>query len=372
MKKRFVTLHPAGTNIDLIKDEGQIPYALCENCGMDTKIVACHIDTKTANIDLVQGLRVEHFPKIISNALTGVAYILLNAKDIEWLNIYFAGRQAYVWTKLYKLLNRSGKVYLKLDMDFRSSDLYDADIKERRVFYKNTKVVDLVSVESEAIKDRIQKYSAKEILLLRNGLSKCDFIPDINQNRENTFLTVARLGTRQKATDILLEAFAKSADQHNWNLKLVGTVDNTFKPYINNFFETHPELVNRVNFAGEIKDRDKLYDEYCKSKVFVLASRWESYGISCAEALSCGCRLILSDAIPPAKEMTDNGKYGKIIKPDDVDLLSEAMVEATRTEYTHKDICERVDYAKKMFSWEKICEQLYDAMEQVDGRKNGI
>lgn len=25
-------------------------------------------------------------------------------------------------------------------------------------------------------------------------------------------------------------------------------------------------------------------------------------------------------------------------------------LEATRTEYTHKDICERVDYAKKMFS----------------------
>lgn len=372
MKKRFVTLHPAGTNIDLIKDEGQIPYTLCRDGAMDAKIVACHIDNKIENLNFVQGFKVEHFPYIINNALTGMVYILLNAKKIDWLNIYFAGRQAYMWTKLYKLLNKKGKVYLKLDMDFRSSDLYDADLNERKVFNKNTEVVDLVSVESEAIKDRIQKYSSKEILLIRNGISRCDFTPDTNQNRENTFLTVARLGTKQKATDILLEAFAKTADKHNWNLKLIGTVDETFKPYISVFLEKHPELVNRVNFVGEIKDRAKLYNEYCKSKVFVLPSRWESYGISCAEALSCGCRLILSDAIPPAKEMTASGKYGRIIKPDDVDELSEALLDATKVEYTSKDTCERVDYAKEMFSWEKICEQLYEAMETVDGRKNGI
>lgn len=372
MKKRFVTLHPAGTNIDLLKDEGQIPYTLCRYYAIDAKIVTCHIDNRTANLDLVQGLGVEHFPYLINNALTGLIYILLNAKNIDWLNIYFAGRQAYLWTRLYKLLNKEGKVYLKLDMDFRSIDLYEADLRERKVFKKNTEIVDLVSVESEAIKDRIQKYSSKEILLIRNGMSSCDFIPDTSQTRENTFLTVARLGTKQKATDILLEAFAKSANKHDWNLKLIGTVDETFKPYINEFFEKNPKLVNRVTFVGEIKDRAKLYNEYCKSKVFVLPSRWESYGISCAEALSCGCSLILSDSIPPAKEMTANGKYGKIIKAGSVDELSEAFLDAASLEYTSQDIVERVEYAKKEFSWEKICKQLYEAMEVVNGRKNDI
>ena len=80
MKKRFVTLHPAGTNIDLLKDEGQIPYTLCRYYAIDAKIVTCHIDNRTANLDLVQGLGVEHFPYLINNALTGLIYILLNAK----------------------------------------------------------------------------------------------------------------------------------------------------------------------------------------------------------------------------------------------------------------------------------------------------
>lgn len=372
MKLRFVTLHPAGTNVDLVKDEGQIPYTLCKYHDIDAEIVTCHIDNKTANLDVVPGLKVKHFPYLINNALTGAIYILLNAKKVDWLNIYFAGRQAYLWTRLYKILNKQGKVYLKLDMDFRSSDLYEKNLKERVIFSKNTDVVDLVSVESEALKNKIQKYSNKEILLIGNGVSEINIIPKREQERENTFLTVARLGTKQKATDILLEAFAKSANKHNWNLKLVGTIEDSFKPYINEYLKRYPELTNRVQFIGPINNRETLYNEYCNAKVFVLPSRWESYGISCAEALSCGCSLILSDSIPPAKEMTANGRYGKIIKAGSVDELSKAFFDATNLKYTPQDIVERIEYAKKEFSWERICAKLYETMKTVDGRTNDI
>ena len=369
-KIRFVTLHPAGTNVDLMKDEGQIPYTLCtKNATVDATIVTCHINNKTANLNAVSGLKVKHFPFIFNNALTGIIFILLNAKKIEWLNIYFAGRQAYYWTKLYKRLNKKGKVYLKLDMDFRSSELYEKNPKEAAVFKKNTEVIDLVSVESKALKDRIQKYSTKDIILIGNGVSKLDFEPMTNQERENIFLTVARLGTVQKATDILLEAFAKSADKHNWDLKLIGTVEKEFRPYIEEYYKKYPELKSRVHFVGQIKNRELLYNEYCRAKVFVLPSRWESYGISCAEALSCGCRLILTDTIPPAKELTNNERYGKIIEANNVDALSEAIIGAVNQEYTQLDIDERVQYANAKFSWEKICATLYDAMEKVDSKK---
>lgn len=50
----FVTLHPAGTNVDLTKDEVQIPYTLCKNYDVDATIVTCNIN-KHANIDSVQG-----------------------------------------------------------------------------------------------------------------------------------------------------------------------------------------------------------------------------------------------------------------------------------------------------------------------------
>lgn len=367
MKKlRFLTLHPAGVNVDLTKDEGQIPYTLCTTQDVDATIVTCHINCKTANLDCVPGLKVKHYPLIVNNALTGAIYILLNAKKIDWLNIYFAGRQAYYWTKLYKFLNPKGHVYLKLDMDFRSCDLYDNNQVEREIFKKNTEVVDIVSVESEKVKSRIQKYSEKEILLIGNGFAKLDFKPQIDQIRENVLLTVGRLGTTQKATDILLQAFAKSADKHNWKLKLIGSVEDEFKPYIDNFYQKYPQLKSRVIFTGEIKNRELLYNEYCRAKVFVLPSRWESFGISCGEALSCGCRLIITDTVPPAKEMTNNEKYGKIIEAENIDMLADEILKATQWEYTKDQIEELSNYANSQFSWEGICKKLYYAMKEVE------
>lgn len=367
MKKiKFVTLHPPGTNVDLTKDEGQIPYTLSKNYNIDSTIVTCHIDNKTANMDSVNGLKVKHFPLIINYAITGIVYLLLNAKKIDWLNIYFAGRQAYLWTKIYKFFNRKGHVYLKLDMDYRSCDLYDKNEKERDIFKKNTKIVDIVSVESMEIKNRIQKYSEKDILIISDGIAELKYKPEITKNREDVILTVGRLGTEQKATDILLTAFANSANQHNWKLKLIGTIEDTFMDEIEKFYNIYPQLKERVFFVGEIKEREQLYEEYCRAKVFALPSRWESFGISCAEALCCGCHLIVSDSIPPAREMTNNEKYGKIVKTESIKELEETILAATRYTYFTNEICEISSYANNLFSWDRICDVLYKEIKRIN------
>ena len=148
-KMKFVTLHPEGVNVDLMKDEGQIPYTLSKNYPVEASFVASKMDKNGANVDRVPGLRIVHFPLILnSTPLTGVIYLLLHAREIDWLNIYFAGRQAYWWAKLFKWLNPRGKIYLKLDMDFRNCDLYDENAEEREIFHKNTQVIDLISAES--------------------------------------------------------------------------------------------------------------------------------------------------------------------------------------------------------------------------------
>lgn len=360
----FLTLHPEGTNVDLTKDEGQIPYTLSK-MGIDATIVTSYIDKTTANLKNVPGLNVKHFPLIFNSSITGLVYILLHAKKIDWLNIYFAGRKAYLWSKLYKTINRKGNVYLKLDMDFRSCDLYDTNPNERYVFSKCTQIADIVSSESKAIKERIQKYAKKEIVVIRDGLAENECKPKIDMKRDNTFITVARLGTKQKATDILLEAFAKSASYHNWDLLLVGSVEDDFRPYIDKFFKNHPMLERRVKFVGVITDRNVLYEKYCTSKVFVLPSRWESYGISAVEALNCGCYLLLSDSIPPANEMTNNGKCGCVVEAENIDDLTRNIIDMTKREYDQNEINEMVKYAGEEFSWERICKKLLVEMRRV-------
>lgn len=364
---RFVTLYPMCPNIGLAKDVGQIPYTLAKDFNIDAHLVSSMIDMAGSNIDETKVLHLEHYPLILSSAgITGSLYILRNAKKIDWLNIYHCGRKAYYWTKLYKLLNPKGKVYLKLDLDFRSCDIFDSQEKKRKAFVKIIKIMDLVSVESSAIKERIEPYVGHNIKLISNGYQNVDESALKYTKKKNLFLTVGRLGTKQKATEILLEAFAKSANQHDWNLELIGSVEPEFIPHIKNFFIEHPELKSRVLFRDFINTRKDLIQEYRKAKVFVLPSRWESFGLVVPEALSCGCRIIISDQVPAKLEMTCNGKYGKIIPVDNINALAEALRAEAAETYTDEMTSEIEKYAAENYSWKKICKALLEYMQDVE------
>lgn len=360
----FTTLSPECRNIELVKDVGQIPYVLGkEHQDIDTAIVASCIKQDGPNLENVQGLKIIHRPLFLKkHELTGVVYLLFHARKIDWLSLHHAGRRSYYWTKIYKFLNPKGKVYLKLDMDFRSCDMYDNDERERSIFSKNTNIIDLITVETEAIKNRIQKYSVKDIKILGNGYCKSSVEPNIFKKRKRSFITVGRLGTRQKATEILLDAFAESAKEHEWNLILVGSIEEEFKSYISDFFKKNPELKERVIFKGEINDRKSLNEEYCTARVFLLPSRWESWGLVVGEALSCGLRVIVSDLVPPMKEMTNNEMFGQIVPADDSDALCRAIIKETQREFSFNEVLAIKEYAENQFSWSKICDELYNLL----------
>ena len=361
MNKRLkiCTMYLPCSNVELVKDVGQIPYTLSTQFDMEASLACCKVDPQGSNKHVLR--EVSLLPVVChgNKSITGMLFILKYAKKFDWINFYHGGRTVYYWAKLYHILNPKGKIYLKLDMDFRLCDKYDSSKKERKIFRKTTETVDLVSVESLVVKERIQKYTNKEISIISNGYQSSDYIPDITRKRDNCFITVGRLGTRQKATDVLLEAFAVSASEHDWKLKLIGSIEEDFKDYIKQYFERYPNLRERIFFSGEIKDRKQLYDEYCKARVFVLPSRWESFGIVGGGALSCGCRLILSDQIPPMKEFTNQNEFGSIVKVDDVEGLAKLMVEESHRQYEISEILRIRDYAEKNFSWNEICGRLH-------------
>ena len=154
-----------------------------------------------------------------------------------------------------------------------------------------------------------------------------------------------------------------------------------FEEHINDHqVEFARNVVERMGTIILVEDIEKLgkiiteYDEivsgmrhekYCTSKVFVLPSRWESYGISAVEALNCGCYLLLSDSIPPANEMTNNGKYGCVVEAENIDDLTRNIIDMTKREYDQNEINEMVKYAGEEFSWERICKKLLVEMRRV-------
>lgn len=356
---KYVTLYPEISNIELVKDVGQIPYNLHQFYNFDTEIVANNIDEKGSNIEYVKGVKLTKLScnnlKKYSLFWAEVKYLFNNAKQIDWLNLYHCGRKSLILAKLFKLLNPQGKVHLKLDLDFRGCNLYDQNLKERKIFQKNMLLMDLVTAESESVRDRIQTYTSKKIHVLSDG-----FIPLSRKQiiQKNIFLTAGRIGVEQKATDILLRAFANSAKEHNWKLELIGNIDVKFIPFLKKFLKNNPNLEDRIIFKKSINDREQLYSEYAGAKVFVLDSRWESFGLVLPEALAQGCSIIASDKVPIAKEITNNKKFGKIVKADDVVALSHAMTAMTKETYTEDKIKNKIDFAIKNYSWKRICGKL--------------
>ena len=362
IRRKYVTLLLEGTNIDLVKDVGQIPYNLYKNGYYESHFITANLDMNGAYVHIVEGLKVENIPVWFrSKTLTGIIYLINNSKKIDVLNLYHCRRRTYIFSKFYRLLNSNGKVYLKLDADFITVGLVKDNRKYRNLFRNLTKISDVVSAESGIIAEMLQGYSEKKIYVIPNGTDTD--APDSFDKKKNCFLTVARLGTYQKNDEFLLEAFALIADKCDWNLTMVGNIENNFSKYFEGFLKTHPTINGRVVVTGEINDRNKLMQYYREAKVFVLPSRYESYGIVCAEALKMGCFLVISDQVPPQKEFTANGKYGIVSGIEDVNEFAESMYKATRIDYNEKLYREISTYASESFSWPVICNKLYELLK---------
>lgn len=360
----FVTLFPKATNIHLVKDVGQIPFTLKERFGIDGILVTGNkIKANDEYMQMVPGLKIVKLPFRWLNWKIGcVFYLFFKAKTIDWLNLYHFGKRSFYLAKLYKFRKNDGHVYLKMDMNFKSCDRLEHDKKSRDTFIKCLDIMDVVSVESEEVKRRIQRYTDKEVLIIPNGCIEDKEKGFVRRKKENIFLTVGRLGTKPKATEVLLEAFAISATRQNWILELAGTVSENFREYIEDYFLKYPELKERVIFLGDIRDRKLLNEEYEKAKVFILPSRWEGFPLVLSEAQTRGCKMILTSSIPPCKEFVPEETFGAIVEPDNSRALAEAMVMLANADVNDDEVHEIASYAREKFSWEKICAKLLDCL----------
>lgn len=359
---RFQTLNLRTKNVNLVKDVGLIPYYLHALFDVDSTIVTYKNDESYPYLsDEVLGLKAKFIKKRFGRQIDGMLYVLKNAKDIDVLNIYHLNMATFFSELAYRLMNKKGKIYLKLDMSMKGIKSALSKSPVGIIKRLDIKLADVVSVETKKVQDILQKYFGDKIIYITNGCLLPDDDTDTKVNSENTILTVCNFGTWEKASDTLLNAFIKSAGKHDYTLKIIGSVDEKFKPFIDDLLDKNPMYRDRIVFLGEIHDRKKLLCEYKKAKVFTLPSRQESFGIVLVEAAYEGCFLITTDAVAAGFDLSDNGKYGAVCKTDDADDLADKFVRiCTDKDYDWQAHAKEIsEYAKSVFNWEKIITKLY-------------
>lgn len=371
---RYCVLYPNTKNVNLVKEMGMIPYKLHKNFGYDAKIACYNLDEYTYLNEEVKGLKIDFLHKKYNNySLDGLNYLKKYAKKIDVLQIFHVTLYSLLYAFRYKRLNKKGKIYLKLDC---SHKLVDRILSLNKVKYallnKYLDKVDLISVEQKVLFEKLKNIlptQANKMINIPNGVDyKYLNEKQIKYNfyeKENTILSVTRVGAEEKNTQMLIEAFTSIEDIENlgWKLKIVGPIEEEFNEYIDNYFKNNPKMKDIVEFTGAIKNREKLFNEYKNAKIFSLTSNFESFGIAFIEAAALG-DVIISTDVGIAKELTceDNGA---LVDIEDVEALKKEL-----KKYMLKDnlkIDSEITYkiAKENFDWDGIVNKLNDNISKL-------
>lgn len=356
--KNFYSFFTDTRRKELVKPNGQIPYTLYKKFKYNSTIVTYN-NGDDYNDENIKGVNIKFLKKITGKPIVdGSLFIIKNAKKIDILHTFFWKRENYLWFFIYKLLNKKGKIYVTMDVDGRAKkeELTQKGIKAK-IRKRFLKMCDLISAETIELSDYLKENFYDDIKYIPYGVLPSNKDIDYS-SKENTIITVGRIGTYQKATEILMEAYKNIyQDIPNWKLKIIGPIEEEFKEEISKFYKENPELSEIVEFTGAIYDRQKLMEEFEKAKIFCLTSRYESFGLVLSEAGSRG-DYIISTNIAPARDLTDNEKYGTLFEIDNVEELSKKLKKVCNNEEKIENNCDKIqEFINKNYTWNAVCKK---------------
>lgn len=359
--KKILVLSQEGAWKDafLTKDCGLVPYLLHKNHGHEVSMLCSKTQEYPSLNTYVKGLKAEYLEN--GNPAEMIKYTSKHAREYDALILHGPYEAFYPVVKAYKQLNPNGVIYLALDANSAWMDRTKWDEPE---FMEFMDACDVIGASSRDLAEYLNDKWRWCINYLPNGyynlLQTPQSAPDFDK-KENTIITVARLGIPEKCNDILLEAFAKIADKiPDWKLKLIGNVDPSFEEFKHNFYEQHPDLKERVIFTGAIYDKKALYDEYAKAKIFALTSDCEggapnvigeafANGLACATTRIDAYRDITGDneEIGLCCEINDAGAFAEILyklcNDENLRQKSEKAYARSQNEYDMERVAARIN-----------------------------
>ena len=322
------------------KDVVLVPRHLAEASGAVAKIVCGYDDDLSDAVSAHSDGTVTFVRRPLgyrpsSRILHNVLYLLGHSRETDVLMCFHWRPETLVNILTYKMMHPSGKVYVKLDTvagrEFDLSRCGAFGRAMRRFVYRPLlALTDVLSCETSTAMENIIRChgdfpSLKDrTVLLPDPVDEAALRPsDPLPPRENMFLTVGRLGTSQKNSELILKALALIDDPHGWRFVLAGPATPEFASSVRSFVADNPRYDGLVSLEGELWDKERLRELYGRARAFVLTSRWESYGIVLAEAACFGCHIISTD-VGAARDIISGGG-GTLIPQDDAVALSEAL-----------------------------------------------
>jgi L-malate glycosyltransferase len=206
-----------------------------------------------------------------------------------------------------------------------------------------------------SLKREMQKYTDKSIHEIPNIVDYKAF--QMNSRKDSgkdrfRFFSLAFL-TPNKGMDILIKSFAKAFKSEEVDLLIGG--DGQQKDEL---VELAQKLgvESQVQFLGRI-DRHQVIEHMHQCDAFVLASKFETFGVVLIEAMASGKPVISTRSGGPDSIVND--KNGILVPVDDIEELSSAMKHLYNHYYMYNPEAIRKD-CEDRFSEEVIVEKIVE------------
>ncbi len=160
------------------------------------------------------------------------------------------------------------------------------------------------------------------------------------------FLSISNL-YKNKNVPLVLKSFKRfNEDNPNSQLRIigVGSEENKLKAL------TKKLKIKNVSFLG-IKTRDQIVQEFNNSNVFVLGTKYETFGVVLIESISMGVPVIVTDCGGSNDIM--NEEVGKVTKQNDVEDMYKSMIDVFN-KYSDFIPQNLRNYSKSKFSEKKL------------------
>ena len=198
-----------------------------------------------------------------------------------------------------------------------------------------------------------------KVSYIPNGLNRSDFLkfPARGSFRSRysikdedvVILFLSRLHAI-KGVDILIKAFERVKQEiDNAKLVIAGPDEGQLSFLIKTVEKS--QLSEDVIFTGPLY-QDEKYEAYRDADVFVLPSRFESFGNVVIEALGCGTPVVVTENCGVAEYLTED--VGRIVRLDELNL-SEGIVDVIksfRRSQAEEHSIQR--YAQVRFAWSNV------------------
>lgn len=345
-------------NVELLKDKCLAGYLLAEHIGSKPVMFFASASEDYKYLEYLPNLELLGDEESEINEERYHEFLLENYKKMDILVLHGMYSTTMTFLDAYRRLRPEGKVYCGLDMNrhWMKNIVWDSPEVEKFASQCN-----MISTSCTTMRDLLN--SMKNVPFychyISHGFynsSQAQIVAKASE-KEDIILTVGRIGSKEKNNYELLLGFMKIAEKiPTWKLKFVGAVEEEFSNTVKNIYKKIPELKERIILTGAIVDKQKLFTEYAKAKIFALNSVVEGgTPNSYAEAVVHGCMFITSD-VDGANDMTANKTLGKIYKSGDFDGFVEELLNLTKSAYgenLEQHIEKTIDYGTRYFDWER-------------------